>query len=72
MCMIITSGYLHHRYKKIYERLNAIVSVNSTRLLCKSLFYLATLKVEFNFSLQLHENFFKTILTSKVNVFIMY
>ncbi|MDU1118144.1 MAG: hypothetical protein E7A27_00005, partial [Erysipelotrichaceae bacterium] len=32
--------------------LNAIVSVNSTRLLCKSLFYLATLKVEFNFSLQ--------------------
>ncbi|MBV4070726.1 hypothetical protein, partial [[Clostridium] innocuum] len=30
----------------------AIVSVNSTRLLCKSLFYLATLKVEFNFSLQ--------------------
>ncbi|MBS6179684.1 MAG: hypothetical protein KH921_02645, partial [Erysipelotrichaceae bacterium] len=31
---------------------NAIVSVNSTRLLCKSLFYLATLKVEFNFSLQ--------------------
>ena len=39
------------------KRLNAIVSVNSTRLLCKSLFYLATLKVEFNFSLQ-HRQYF--------------
>ncbi|MBV3116805.1 hypothetical protein KSU88_07340, partial [[Clostridium] innocuum] len=42
----------------------AIVSVNSTRLLCKSLFYLATLKVEFNFSLQLLKIYKKMVLTT--------